>query len=112
MTTNILGGGWRGMQLSQERIVFAIAAILFVAFSILLNNFLTTDNILSLIQNVSILGIHNDLHAVIEAKVPEDTCLILSFYSMECLARWLRTRPRVGTQPQGRDLSRNDAVGK
>ena len=57
MTTNILGGGWRGMQLSQERIVFAIAAILFVAFSILLNDFLTTDNLLSLIQNVSILGI-------------------------------------------------------
>ena len=57
MTTNILGGGWKGMQLSQERIVFAIATILFVAFSILLNNFLTTDNILSLVQNVSILGI-------------------------------------------------------
>ena len=57
MMTNILGGGWRGMQLSQERIVFAIAAILFVAFSIFLNNFLNTDNILSLIQNVSILGI-------------------------------------------------------
>ena len=57
MTTNILGGGWRGMQLSQERIVFAIAAILSVAFSIFLNNFLNTDNILSLIQNVSILGI-------------------------------------------------------
>ena len=40
MTTSILGSGWKGMQLSQERIVFLIAAIIFVAFSIFLNNFL------------------------------------------------------------------------
>src|SRR5581483_8659992 len=44
-------------QLNQERIIFDIAAALFVGFSILIPNFLTAGNILSLIQNVSILGI-------------------------------------------------------
>jgi ribose transport system permease protein len=45
------------LQLNQERIVFGIAAAMFVAFSIFIHDFLTTGNILSLIQNVSILGI-------------------------------------------------------
>jgi ribose transport system permease protein len=52
-----VGASLKGMQLNQERIVFAIAAVLFVAFSILVSGFLTAGNILSLIQNVSILGI-------------------------------------------------------
>jgi ribose transport system permease protein len=43
--------------LNQERIVFAIAALLFVGFSICVRGFLAADNILSLIQNVSILGV-------------------------------------------------------
>ena len=50
-------GSLRGLQLNQERIVFAIAAALFVGFSAFVRNFLTAGNILSLIQNVSILGI-------------------------------------------------------
>ncbi|WP_319517931.1 ABC transporter permease [uncultured Martelella sp.] len=45
------------LQLTQENIVFAIAAVLFVGFSLLLPGFFNTDNLLSLVQNVSILGI-------------------------------------------------------
>ena len=47
----------KGLHLSQERIVFAIAVLLFVGFSISTRGFLTAGNILSLIQNVSILGV-------------------------------------------------------
>jgi ribose transport system permease protein len=43
--------------LSQERIVLVIAVALFVVFSIALPGFLDAGNLLSLIQNVSILGI-------------------------------------------------------
>ncbi len=43
--------------LNQERIVGAIAVVLFIGFSIGLSGFLSGSNILSLIQNVSILGI-------------------------------------------------------
>lgn len=43
--------------LSQERIVLVIAVALFVVFSIALPGFLDAGNLLSLVQNVSILGI-------------------------------------------------------
>jgi ribose transport system permease protein len=43
--------------LTQENIVFAIAMVFFVAFSVLLPGFFDTANLLSLVQNVSILGI-------------------------------------------------------
>lgn len=42
---------------SQEKIVVAITLAVFVAFSLTVDRFLTAGNILSLIQNVSILGI-------------------------------------------------------
>jgi ribose transport system permease protein len=44
-------------RLNQEQVVVGIAVALFVAFSILLPGFLSAGNILSLVQNVSILGI-------------------------------------------------------
>src|ERR1700733_7489134 len=47
----------RSFRFSQETIVFVIAAAMFVLFSILLPGFLSAGNILSLVQNVSILGI-------------------------------------------------------
>lgn len=43
--------------ISQEQIVFAIAVAMFVLFSITLNGFLTAGNIVSLVRNVSILGV-------------------------------------------------------
>jgi ribose transport system permease protein len=44
-------------QLTQERIVLAIAIALFVIFSATLNKFLTPENVLTLIRSVSVLGI-------------------------------------------------------
>jgi len=43
--------------ISQEKIVLAIAVAMFVLFSITLGGFLTAGNIVSLVQNVSILGV-------------------------------------------------------
>lgn len=42
---------------SQEGIVFALAALAFIAFSLILPSFLTTGNLLVLVRSVSILGI-------------------------------------------------------
>ncbi|MEC9342501.1 MAG: ABC transporter permease [Pseudomonadota bacterium] len=44
-------------QPTQEKIVFALAAALCVAFAILLPGFLTASNVLNLVRSVSILGI-------------------------------------------------------
>lgn len=43
--------------LTQERIVFGMSVLLFVSFAILVDGFLTASNVLSLVQNVAILGI-------------------------------------------------------
>jgi ribose transport system permease protein len=45
------------LQVTQGEIVFVIAVLLFAAFSIALKGFLSPDNLLALVQNVSILGI-------------------------------------------------------
>jgi len=43
--------------LSQEKIVFGIAVLLFIFFSVYTTAFLRTENILTLVRNVSVLGI-------------------------------------------------------
>src|ERR1700724_4469472 len=43
--------------LGQQGIVFAVFAALFVVFSLILPGFLTTANMLTLLQNVAVLGI-------------------------------------------------------
>src|ERR1700743_504488 len=43
--------------IGQQGIVFAVFAALFAVFSFLLPGFLTTDNMLTLLQNVAVLGI-------------------------------------------------------
>jgi ribose transport system permease protein len=43
-------------KITQEGVVMAIAAILFVMFSVLLDRFLSQGNILALLKNVAILG--------------------------------------------------------
>jgi ribose transport system permease protein len=45
------------VRFSQQEIVFVVFAALFLAFSIFLNGFLTADNMLTLLQNVAVLGI-------------------------------------------------------
>lgn len=47
----------RRSNISQARIVFGIAVLAFIAFSILVPGFLSTGNVSRLLQNVSILGI-------------------------------------------------------
>ncbi|CAN7772333.1 hypothetical protein LJR290_007589 [Variovorax sp. LjRoot290] len=47
----------KGLRLSQEIIVVALAAMLFAAFSLLLPNFASPENLLSLLRSVSVLGI-------------------------------------------------------
>src|SRR3954465_3817308 len=42
---------------SQQEIVFVVFAGLFLVFSIFLHGFLTADNMLTLLQNVAVLGI-------------------------------------------------------
>src|SRR3954454_8267036 len=42
---------------NQQEIVFAVFALLFLVFSIFLHGFASTDNMLTLLQNVAILGI-------------------------------------------------------
>ncbi len=44
-------------RLSQEQIVFGLALLLCIAFSIALPGFLSTNNVLNLVRSVSILGI-------------------------------------------------------
>jgi ribose transport system permease protein len=44
-------------QLTQGEIVLAIAALMFVVFAFTLKGFIAPDNLLALIQNVSILGV-------------------------------------------------------
>lgn len=48
---------FRVFNMTQERIVFLFAAILLIAFSAFLPGFATTDNLLSLVRSVSVLGI-------------------------------------------------------
>lgn len=43
--------------LNQEKIVFILTVLLFIAFSVALPNFLDRDNILSLVRSVAVLGI-------------------------------------------------------
>src|ERR1700744_903900 len=58
--TSITSGGKaprRRVRIGQQEIVFAVFAVLFIVFSIFLNGFLTSDNMLTLLQNVATLGI-------------------------------------------------------
>ena len=48
---------FRPISFSQETIVFIIAVAMFILFSVFLRGFISAGNILSLVQNVSILGI-------------------------------------------------------
>lgn len=51
-------GNWASLTgLNQEGIVFAVAVVLFVAASIGLPGFLNSDNIVSIVRSVSVLGI-------------------------------------------------------
>ena len=44
-------------RVTQQEIVFVVFAVLFAVFSVFLPGFLTADNMLTLLQNVAVLGI-------------------------------------------------------
>jgi ribose transport system permease protein len=46
-----------GLRLTQEGVVFLLAAVLFVVFAVTLQNFLTPGNMVALVRSVAILGI-------------------------------------------------------
>ncbi len=46
---------FRKLRITQESVVFALAAVLFVLFSFTLHNFLTPGNLIALVRSVSIL---------------------------------------------------------
>jgi len=48
---------FKSIQFNQEKIVFAIAVVMFVIFSVTLKGFLTSGNVVTLVQSVSILGV-------------------------------------------------------
>src|SRR5207249_2881377 len=50
-------GPGRARGLKQEQIVLGVTALLVVVFSSTVSGFLTTDNLLTLVRNVSTLGI-------------------------------------------------------
>ncbi|HEY1721537.1 MAG TPA: ABC transporter permease [Magnetospirillaceae bacterium] len=52
-----MGGLLQRAHFTQERIVFAITVALFLLFAVTLDRFLTSVNLLSLLQSVSVLGI-------------------------------------------------------
>lgn len=53
------------VRVSQQEIVFAVFAALFLTFSVFLNGFLSADNMLTLLQNVAVLGILGPAMAIV-----------------------------------------------
>jgi ribose transport system permease protein len=47
----------RGIRVTQEGVVFVLAAVLFIVFALALPNFLAPGNLVALVRSVSILGI-------------------------------------------------------
>lgn len=67
-----------GRSLSQEQILLILVAAIVVAFSVFLNGFLTTDNLLNLVRSVSALGILSVGMAVVVIARGMDLSLIAS----------------------------------
>ncbi len=56
-TVTAPGASKVSVKITQEWIVFALAVVIFALFSLILRGFATVDNMLTLVRNVSILGI-------------------------------------------------------
>jgi ribose/xylose/arabinose/galactoside ABC-type transport system permease subunit len=55
--TTLAGGSRRRLRVGQQEIVLGVFVGLFIVFSVFLKGFLTADNMLTLLQNVAVLGI-------------------------------------------------------
>ena len=86
----------------QQGIVFAVFATLFAVFAIVLPGFLTTENMLTLLQNVAVLGILGlamaivvigrgiDISLIAALAVPPGWCFKWSRTATRCQPHWLR----------------------
>ena len=62
MTQNsFIKSRWQRLGLTvQEQIVLALTALLLVFFSVILDNFLSTGNMINLLRSVAVLGMGED----------------------------------------------------
>lgn len=67
-----------GSRMSQEHIVLLVVLALFAVFSVLLDGFFTTDNLLNLVRSVSSLGILGVAMAVVVIARGMDLSLVAS----------------------------------
>lgn len=86
-------------RLSQQEIVFVVFALLFLVFAIFLNGFLTAENMLTLLQNVAVLGILGlamaivvigrgiDISLIAALAVPPGSCFRWSRTAIRCRSR-------------------------
>ena len=91
--------GMKRFRFNQQEIVFAVFALLFLVFSIFLRGFLTADNMLTLLQNVAVLGILGLAMAIVVIGRGIDISLIAALaVPPGWCCRWCRTvircRPR------------------
>jgi len=89
-------------RLGQQEVVFAIFAVLFAVFAIFLPGFATTQNMLTLLQNVAVLGILGlamalivigrgiDISLIAALAVPPGLVLQMVQDGTRCRSRWLR----------------------
>jgi ribose transport system permease protein len=66
----------KSFRVSQQEIAFVVFALLFLFCSLFLKGFLTSENILTLIQNVSVLGILGLAMAIVVIGGGSDISLI------------------------------------
>ncbi len=85
-------GPRRRFKASHENIVIAITVILFVGFSLFLNGFLTTGNLLTLLRSVSVLGILGVGMAVVVISRGIDLSLIATLRWAPALQSFFRAR--------------------
>jgi ribose transport system permease protein len=81
------------VQLSQERIVFLVTAVLAIVFSVSLPGFLTADNLLTLARNVSALGILGTGMAIVVIGGGLDLSLVATMGVTTALAVQLMADP-------------------
>ena len=117
-------------RVTQQEIVFVVFAALFAVFAVFLPGFLTADNMLTLLQNVAVLGILGlamaivvigrgiDISLIAALAVPPGLVLQMvqnghslagSIVTRFCLDRRVRPRQRLADRLRRRALAVRDA---
>lgn len=84
-------GGLLSLRPTQEGVVFGVTVLLFVVFSLLLPKFLTAGNILTLLNNVSTLGMLAIGMGVVVVGRGIDLTMVAVMVIGVCFAIWLST---------------------